>query len=59
MYNQTWNDNLLVWGAALAYSWLFALFPFLIFCLSLVPLLPDDLYEVQSVPPPPPAASAP
>lgn len=41
VYNQTYEDNLLVWAAALAYSWLFALFPFLIFCLSLVPLLPE------------------
>src|SRR5687768_5540483 len=52
MYNQTWNDNLLVWGAALAYSWLFALFPFLIFCLSLVPLLPDSLMGVPLKPTP-------
>ena len=43
VYNQTWYDNLLVWAAALAYSWLFALFPFLIFCLSLVPLMPEGL----------------
>ena len=41
VYNQTYEDNLLVWAAALAYAWLFALFPFLIFCLSLVPLLPE------------------
>lgn len=41
VYHQTYEDNLLVWAAALAYSWLFALFPFLIFCLSLVPLLPE------------------
>ena len=40
IYNQTMEDNLLSWAAALAYSWLFALFPLLIFCLSLVPLLP-------------------
>ena len=43
IYTQTMEDNLLVWAAALAYSWLFALFPFLIFCLSLLPLLPDRL----------------
>ncbi len=42
VFNQSFfDDNLLVWAAALAYSWLLALFPFLIFCLSLVPLLPD------------------
>ena len=43
IYTQTMEDNLLVWAAALAYSWLFALFPFLIFCLSLLPLLPDQI----------------
>lgn len=44
LYNQMWDDNLLVWAAALAYSWLFALFPFLIFCLSLIPLLPAEVF---------------
>ena len=39
---QVFNDNLLTWAAAMAYSWLFALFPFLIFLLSLLPLLPDQ-----------------
>jgi membrane protein len=34
------DDNLLTWAAAMAYSWLFALFPFLIFLLGLLPLLP-------------------
>ena len=42
VYNQAFfEDNLLVWAAALAFSWLLALFPFLIFALSLVPFLPD------------------
>ena len=44
IYLQSQEDNLLSWAAALAYSWLFALFPFLIFCLSLVPLLPDQMF---------------
>ncbi|MEM6312569.1 MAG: YhjD/YihY/BrkB family envelope integrity protein, partial [Planctomycetota bacterium] len=39
--HQVGEDNLLTWAAAMAYSWLFALFPFLIFLLSLLPLLPD------------------
>src|SRR5262249_8970048 len=34
------EDQTFTWGAALAYSWLFAIFPFLIFLLSLVPLVP-------------------
>ena len=41
--NQVFADNLLTWAAAMAYSWLFALFPFLIFLLSLLPLLPDQI----------------
>ncbi|MEL7240035.1 MAG: YhjD/YihY/BrkB family envelope integrity protein, partial [Planctomycetota bacterium] len=43
VYLQSTEDNMLVWAAALAYSWLFALFPFLIFCLSLIPLLPNSI----------------
>jgi membrane protein len=39
--NETSDDHLVMWAAALAYSWLFAIFPFLIFLLSLIPLLPD------------------
>ena len=34
------KDNLFTWAAALAYSWLFAIFPFFIFLLALVPYLP-------------------
>ncbi len=33
------EDNLLTWASALAYSWLFAIFPFFIFLLTLIPLL--------------------
>jgi membrane protein len=36
------EDNLTTWAAAMAYSWLFAIFPFFIFLLSLVPYLPDN-----------------
>jgi membrane protein len=49
---QVGEDNLTAWAAALAYSWLFALFPFLVFLLSLPPLLPErfkpNLKEVSS-----------
>jgi membrane protein len=31
------DDGLFIWAAALAYSWLFAIFPFFIFLLTLVP----------------------
>ncbi len=39
------EDNLFIWAAALAYSWLFAIFPFLIFLLTLVPYLPEGSKE--------------
>lgn len=42
VYTESSEDNLFTWAAALAYSWLFAIFPFLIFLLSLIPLLPDQ-----------------
>jgi membrane protein len=37
------EDQLLAWAAALAYSWLFAVFPFLIFLMTLLPYLPAEL----------------
>ena len=44
------EDNTLTWSAALAYSWLFALFPFLIFLMTLFPYLPAGAEEgVQQV----------
>lgn len=36
------EDNLLTWAAALAYSWMFAIFPFFIFLLALLPYLPGN-----------------
>src|SRR5687767_1564627 len=39
------EDNLTTWAAAMAYSWLFAIFPFFIFLLTLVPLLPTEQKE--------------
>jgi membrane protein len=41
VYNQINEDNIFTWASALAYSWLFAVFPFLIFVLSLIPYLPN------------------
>lgn len=41
IWQQIGEDSVYTWGAALAYSWLFAVFPFLVFLLSLVPLIPD------------------
>lgn len=40
---QVMEDDVLTLGAALAYAWLFAIFPFLVFLLSLVPLLPEEV----------------
>src|SRR5689334_11557122 len=33
------DDNLWTWASALAYSWLFAIFPFFLVLLSLIPML--------------------
>jgi len=41
VYQQFNEDGILTWAAALAYSWLFAVFPFLIFLMTLVPYLPQ------------------
>ena len=41
VWGQIAEDNLFSWAAALAYSWLFAVFPFLLFLLSLIPYLPQ------------------
>jgi membrane protein len=43
VWREVEDDHLFTWGAALAYSWLFAIFPFLVFLLTLVPLLPQSL----------------
>lgn len=40
--NETSDDHLVMWASSLAYSWLFAIFPFLIFLLSLLPMLPES-----------------
>jgi membrane protein len=41
VWREVGDDHLFTWGAALAYSWLFAVFPFFIFLLTLLPYLPD------------------
>ncbi|HYE18191.1 MAG TPA: YihY/virulence factor BrkB family protein [Tepidisphaeraceae bacterium] len=44
---KTWaevtKDDVFTWGSALAYAWIFAIFPFLIFTLTLAPYLPGDV----------------
>jgi membrane protein len=41
LWQQSNEDDIFVWASALAYSWLFSVFPFLILLLSLVPYLPQ------------------
>ena len=41
VYRETLDDDVFVWASALAYSWLFACFPFILFLLSLLPYLPE------------------
>jgi len=48
VWSQIGEDNLFTWAAAMAYSWLFAVFPFLIFLLTLVPYLPIDREKVTT-----------
>lgn len=49
VWREVGDDHLFTWGAALAYSWLFAVFPFFIFLLTLLPYLPDK-YIVEAKP---------
>jgi membrane protein len=44
------EDDLLVWASALAYSWLFAIFPFLIFMLALAPYAPRHITNKVEAP---------
>ncbi|HXE55798.1 MAG TPA: YihY/virulence factor BrkB family protein, partial [Tepidisphaeraceae bacterium] len=41
VWRQMSEDNLFTWAAALAYSWLFAIFPFLLALLAVIPYLPQ------------------
>ena len=45
VWRQVGDDNLFTWAAALAYSWILALFPFVLFLLSLIPYLPFSLRQ--------------
>lgn len=45
VWKQLGEDAVFTWASALAYSWLFAVFPFLVFLLSLVPLVPKQLRQ--------------
>jgi len=45
VWREIGDDDLFVWAAAMAYSWLFAVFPFVIFLMSLLPYLPERAKE--------------
>ncbi len=45
VWDEIGRDNLFVWASALAYSWLFAIFPFFIFLLAMIPYLPQSARE--------------
>src|SRR3954447_22478099 len=40
VFGEVTKDDVFTWGSALAYAWIFAIFPFLIFVLTLAPYLP-------------------
>ncbi len=42
VWNETSGDNVFTWASATAYSWLFAIFPFFLMLMALVPYLPDS-----------------
>jgi uncharacterized BrkB/YihY/UPF0761 family membrane protein len=42
VYSQVVEDDVLVWASSLAYSWLFSVFPLLIFLLTLLPYAPAE-----------------
>lgn len=44
------DDAVFVWAAALAYAWLFAIFPFFIFLLTLLPYLPPQVKAQAETP---------
>ena len=45
VWSEVNQDEVFTWGSALAYSWIFAIFPFLIFLLTLAPYLPGGAKE--------------
>jgi len=42
VWKETLDDSVFTWAAALAYAWMFAIFPFLIFLLALLPFMPPQ-----------------
>src|SRR3954447_6606439 len=42
LFAEIGEDEVFTWGSALAYAWIFAIFPFMIFLLTLAPYLPGS-----------------
>src|SRR5688572_1576355 len=49
VWKEVSDDNIFTLASALAYSWLFAIFPFLIFLLSLIPLVMPEDQKVKAI----------
>jgi membrane protein len=45
VWKEVSDDDVFTWGSALAYAWIFAIFPFLIFMLTLAPYMPGGLKD--------------
>ncbi len=45
LYREINEDNIFTNAAAMAYAWMFAVFPFVIFLLTLIPYLPDQFRD--------------
>src|SRR5918993_379632 len=43
VWGEVSKDDVFTWGSALAYAWIFAIFPLLIFMLTLAPYLPGNV----------------
>ncbi len=49
VWKEVGEDNIFTLASALAYSWLFAIFPFLIFLLSLIPLVMKEQWKAGAI----------
>jgi membrane protein len=45
VWKEVSEDEVFTWGSALAYAWIFAIFPFMIFMLTLAPYLPGGVKD--------------
>ena len=45
VWDEVGKDDVFTWGSALAYAWIFAIFPFVVFLLTLAPYLPGSVKD--------------